>query len=158
MWDKNNMEKSDDAEHDSLNMAALQMSRRISFFYIAISLFIYSYIFIHIFSGLILLGVIMLLNILKLFAAYFQQFYNYYKKSKSKQPKGAPKMLHFGELLCFFACLLPSIIIAHNFKCQKCPAKVLCNFFYHLFSACTVRPSVLWYGSVRKERQLKSRK
>ena len=31
MWDKNNMEKSDDAEHDSLNMAALQMSGRISF-------------------------------------------------------------------------------------------------------------------------------
>ena len=41
MWDKNNMEKSDDAEHDSLNMAALQMSRRISFFYMGISLFLY---------------------------------------------------------------------------------------------------------------------
>ena len=36
MWDKNNMEKSDDAEHDSLNMAALQMSRRFIFFYIHI--------------------------------------------------------------------------------------------------------------------------
>ena len=60
-------------------------------------------------SGLILLGVIMLLSIIKLLAAYFHQFYNYYKKSKSKQPKGAPKMLHFGELLCFFTCLLSSI-------------------------------------------------
>ena len=51
----------------------------------------------------------MLLSIIKLLAAYFHQFYNYYKKSKSKQPKGAPKMLHFGELLCFFTCLLSSI-------------------------------------------------
>ena len=52
----------------------------------------------------------MLLNILKLFAAYIQQFYNHYKKSKSIQLKCASKMLHFWELLCFFACLLPSII------------------------------------------------
>ena len=43
MWDKDNMEKSDDAEHDSLNMAALQMSRRISFFYINILSIVISY-------------------------------------------------------------------------------------------------------------------
>ena len=105
MWDEDNMEKSGDAQHDSLNMAALQMSRRFIFFYIHT----YHCHFIFSVSGLILLGVIMLLSIIKLLAAYFHQFYNYYKKSKSKQPKGAPKMLHFGELLCFFACLLPSI-------------------------------------------------
>ena len=107
MWDKDNMEKTDDAEHNSLNMAALQMSRRISFFYINILSIVILYFFV---SGLILLGVIMLLNILKLFAAYIQQFYNNYKKSKSIQLKCVPKMLHFWELLCFFACLLPSII------------------------------------------------